>query len=177
MKGPYVDVRIQWKGGCVTEQQLTRPCSSYAALPELDRVVARAVELRRAGWVAGRTAEQLNAEGFIPPRQSVPFNADMVRHLFSKGGPAHGLVDNRELKPDEWAVDDLAKHLGMASDKLKAWVTRGWACAVQRPRRGVWVLWADDDETARLKRLVQVMRRGVTRYPTSLVTPKARRTE
>jgi len=97
-----------------------------------------------------------------------------VRHLFSKGGPACGLVDKHKLTANEWIVTDLAKQLGLAQKKLKAWVTRGWARAVQRPKGGLWILWADDDEVSRLKRLAQVVRRGVTRYPSELVTPKAR---
>jgi DNA invertase Pin-like site-specific DNA recombinase len=174
---PRVDVTIQWKGGSLTEYRLTRPTATYAGMPNVDRLVARAVELRRAGWLAPQIAEQLNAEGFLPPRQSQPFNGDLVRNLFSKAGPAHGLVDKRELTSNEWIVTDLAKQLGLTQKKLKAWVTRGWARAVQRPKGGLWILWADDDEFSRLKRLAQVMRRGVTKYPAELVTPKARPAE
>jgi hypothetical protein len=174
MEGDQKNVRltIRWKGGCVTEHERMRPSMSYAGLPGLGRLVDRAVDLRRAGWNAKKIAEQLKVEGFVPARQSQPFNAACVRQLFSKGGPAHGLVDRHELKPDEWTAADLAGRLGIPPKKLKAWVTRGWARAVQRPIGGRWILWADTEELARLKRLAQVMRRGVTRYPAELVTPK-----
>jgi DNA invertase Pin-like site-specific DNA recombinase len=175
--GPNVQITIHWKGGSVTAHELIRPRMSYAGLPNLARLVDRAVELRRLGWQAKKIAEQLKAEGFVPPRQNQAFNADLVRHLFAKVGPAHGLVDKYERKADEWTADDLAGRLGIQPKKLKAWVTRGWARAVQRPIGGLWILWADNEEMARLERLAQTMRRGVTRYPLSLVTPKMRPSE
>jgi hypothetical protein len=173
-EGPHVDATIHWKGGCVTEHGFTRPSAKYAGLPDLDRLTARVVELRRAGLRAPRIADQLNAEGFMPPKQSQPFTEEVVRHLFSKVTTIREVLENYELKSNEWPVADLAKCLGMPVKKLKDWVTRGWARAVQRPIGGVWILWADDDEVARLKRLAQISRPGMTNYPAALVTPKTR---
>jgi DNA invertase Pin-like site-specific DNA recombinase len=75
MEGPNVRLTIRWKGGCVTEHELMRPCMSYAGVPDLARLVDRAVELRRAGWNAKRIAEQLKVDGFVPARQCQPFRA------------------------------------------------------------------------------------------------------
>jgi hypothetical protein len=121
-----VDVTIHWKGGCVTEHEFTRPTATYAGLPDLDRLTARVVELRRAGWRAPRIADQLNAEGFMPPKQSQPFTDEVVRHLFSKVTTIREVLEEYELKSNEWPVADLAKCLGMPVKKLKDWVTRGW---------------------------------------------------
>jgi hypothetical protein len=172
--GPHVQVTIQWKGGCMTEHELTRPSATYAELPNFDRLVARVVELRRAGWRSPRIAEQLNADGFVPPKQSQPFTADAVGHLLSKVAPIRHLMENYELKPNEWTVADLAMRLGLPRKKLKDWVTRGWASAVQRPMGAVWILWADDEEFVRLKRLAELSRPGMTNYPAALTTPKTR---
>ncbi|HVC98327.1 MAG TPA: recombinase family protein [Pirellulales bacterium] len=170
--GPHVHLSIQWKGGCVTEHEVTRASATYAELPNMDRLAARVVELRRAGWRAPRIAEQLNAEGFVPPKQSQPFTGDVVRKLLSTIEPICSLLESYELKPNEWTIADLAKRLALPQKKLKGWVTRGWARAVQRPMGAVWILWADDEEFSRLKQLAQLSRPGMTNYPAALTTPK-----
>ena len=173
-EGPHANLAIHWKGGCVTQHGFTPPSARYAGLQDMDRLTARVVELRRAGWRSPQIAEQLNAEGFVPPKQSQPFTAEVVRHLYTKVQPIRDKLRNYELKPNEWPVGELANNLGMPTKKLKDWVTRGWAHAVQRPFSGAWILWADEDELARLRHLAQISRPGMTSYSPTLVTPKVR---
>ena len=40
---------------------------------------------------------------------------------------------NPSLEPNHWRSADLAKELGIPEKRLKDWVTRGWATAIQRP--------------------------------------------
>ena len=62
----------------------------------------------------------------------------------------------------------------MGDDKLRDWTVRGWVHFRKTPLQGYRVLWADDDEVARLKKLLAQSRRGMQGYIADLTTPKPR---
>jgi hypothetical protein len=78
------------------------------------------------------------------------------------------------LGPDEWWLGDLARALQMSPMKLREWVVRGWLHARQSPAQGLWIVWADPEEQARLGQLLTQSHRGANAYPASCTTPKPR---
>lgn len=78
------------------------------------------------------------------------------------------------LGPDEWWLGDLARALQMSPMKLRDWVVRGWLHARQSPAQGLWIVWADPEEQARLGHLRTQSQRGANAYPASCTTPKPR---
>ena len=76
------------------------------------------------------------------------------------------------LGPDEWWLGDLARALQMSPMQLRDWGVRGWLHARQSPAQGVWIVWADAEEVARVGQLLTQSRRGVHGYPAACTTPK-----
>jgi hypothetical protein len=74
----------------------------------------------------------------------------------------------------EWWLTDLARALTMSHLKLRDWAKRGWVHSRQTPVQGRWILWADQDEVRRLKKLLGESCRGLNAYGSDLKTPKAR---
>jgi hypothetical protein len=62
----------------------------------------------------------------------------------------------------------------MSPMKLREWVVRGWVHARKSPAQGLWMVWADLEERARLGQLRTQSQRGANAYPTSYTTPKPR---
>ena len=131
--------------------------------------------LRQAGYTTRRIAEQLDAEGFRPPRCRGPFNAAIVQQmLYRRGLIGNERADNAILQPGECWLADLAGRIGISLDKLRDWVRRGWLHARRTPVQGYWIAWADEEEVKRLRDLLAESRRGVSSYPPALTTPKPR---
>jgi hypothetical protein len=80
----------------------------------------------------------------------------------------------RLLGTDEWRNGVLAKKLKMPWQTLREWAVRGWVHARQTPGQKLWIIWADDDELARLQRLRESTSHGIMGYPRELTTPKLR---
>ena len=78
------------------------------------------------------------------------------------------------LGPDEWWLGDLARALQTPRMKLRDWAVRGWLHARKSPAQGLWIVWADLEERARLGSLLTQSQRGVNAYPASCTTPKSR---
>ena len=78
------------------------------------------------------------------------------------------------LEPDEWWLGNLAQTLQMSPMKLREWVVRGWVHARKSPAQGLWIVWADPEERARLGQLLTQSQRGANAYPTFYTTPKPR---
>jgi hypothetical protein len=60
----------------------------------------------------------------------------------------------------------------MSHLKLRDWAVRGWVHSRKTPVQGRWILWADQDEVKRLRKLLAESRRGVNAYASELRTPK-----
>ena len=78
------------------------------------------------------------------------------------------------LEPDAWWRGNLARTFQMSPMQRREWVVRGWGQARKSPAQGVWIVWADPEEQARLGQLRTQSQRGANAYPASCTTPKPR---
>ena len=90
-----------------------------------------------------------------------------------------GLIGNERthdelLGPHEWWLTDLARELKMSYLKLRDWSVRGWVHCRQTAVQGYRILWADEDDIRRLRKLLADSHRGVNVYTSDLTTPKNR---
>jgi hypothetical protein len=154
----YVDVTIHWLGGMTSAHDLIRPVGRYEQMRDYAGLLGRIRELREQGRSTGQVAEQLNREGWRPPRRRATFNAPMIRKLISRSGLAGQRVEptgaSDLLGSHEWWFSELARELDMPPATLYSWLRRGWVQARQLPGAcGRWIVWADEDELGRLRRL------------------------
>jgi len=174
-KSEFVDVTLCWAGGFVSQHQVRRPIAGYRQLRDFDRLIDRLLELRQAGSTAAQIAERLNDEGFHPVQAGRPFDKGMVRQLLSRWELSRGRNEATELGPDEWWLSDLARHLKTTREKLRWWVRHGWVHCRRSPLRDYCILWADQEELARLEKLrAHSDARLYTPYPAELTVPKQR---
>ncbi len=177
----WVDVSVEWAGHFTSQHRLVRPVARYEQLCDYPNLLARAVELRGAGRTSAEIAEQLNAEGWRPPKRRATFNAGMVRTLLSRAatpGPRPRAEAGRSLlKRHEWWFADLAGTLPLPHPTLYSWLKRGWVRGRQLAGvQGRWILWADRGEIARLRRLRDRPRGWPDEPPPAeLITPKTPR--
>lgn len=175
-----VDITIHWAGGYVSQHAQTRPVARYEQLQDHDRLVARILELRESGHTCRQIADTLNEEGFRPPKRRDTYNAVMVRQLLSRNLPRETTPNEsdecHQRKANEWYLADLAHELQMPTVTLHHWIRREWVDSRKLgDQRGRWVLWADDDEIERLRKLRSAKQGWPDRpYPESLTTPKRR---
>ena len=79
------------------------------------------------------------------------------------------------LGPHEWWLADLARSSGVRLAVLRAWVKKGWFHSRKSPVQSLWIVWADEPEMDRLRRLAACSLEGpVARYPAGLTTPRDR---
>jgi len=148
------EVSVHWAGGFVSHHELTRPVARYEQLRDYERLSRRIVELRLQKLTSKRIAEQLNAECFRPPKRRVTFNAGMVRSIFYRRNRATARPAPYDLKAGEWWFGDLAHALQLPHPTLYGWMRRGWVNARRLEiGQGRWILWADEQELDRLRRL------------------------
>lgn len=79
----HMDVTIQWAGGFVSEHTLRRPVARYEQLDNYKELICRILELQGQNRTCSYIAQQLNREGYHPPKHRQTFNAAMVRQLLS----------------------------------------------------------------------------------------------
>lgn len=174
------DVAIHWAGGFVSHHETLRPVSRYDMLRDYDRLKQRITELRQNGKTASEVADTLNKEGFYPPRLRNEFNAVMVRMLAKRlglNGPRADSLAHEHLRgPSEWWIRDLCHKLRIPQSVMSKWCCRGWVHARKvMITRFRWIVWADDQEQDRLRRLHAHRRTGPDRcFPRELTTPKKR---
>jgi hypothetical protein len=171
-------VMITWLGGQATRHELARPVGRYAQAADFDRLMARVEELRSLGHSFRMIAEQLNEDGYRPPKGAERFHGDMVNRLVKRrepGGRPAVAVDRGVLGQDEWCVIDLARRLGISKNTLHSWLGRGWVAFRRLPGyRGRCVCWADVEELERLGRLARSPRDWWVPPSSELTTPKSR---
>jgi hypothetical protein len=153
-----VDVTIHWVGGLQTRHEIRRPVLSYDQLSGYASMRGRVVELHGQGRTAGEIAAVLNGEGYQPLHGKERFNKQMIydflRRIGVSGLSRGSRLPADALGPNEWGVSALARQLGMPADTLGHWCARGWVGHRKLPgRRGCLVLWADEAELDRLRRL------------------------
>lgn len=169
------DATIHWAGGYTSQHELTRPVATYAQTSGFDDLRKCIIQLRKEGRTSRQIATQLNADGFRPPRGHGEFSVPAVQQLLRRCGLA-GNADRRaeRLGPDEWWLQDLARHLQVAPAKLTDWARRGWLGSRRTPIQRRWILWADNGEITRLRQLLENSRRGINQHPPELTTPNPR---
>jgi DNA invertase Pin-like site-specific DNA recombinase len=175
-----VEVLIRWAGGQTSRHEIVRPVQRYDQMADYGHILNRIDELRKEGYTLAEVAEQLNREGFRPPKRATTFSKGIVSHLLWGRGEG-GLRPRTEqeaglLGEDEWLLSELAQHLEMPPVTLHRWIRVGWVQARKLPTpRGRWVIWADGDELERVAQLRNCPR-GWADEPvfTRLTKPKAR---
>ncbi len=175
----WVDVTIRWAGGYTTGHELLRPVQRYQQLAGYAKLLNRIDDLRKAGRTLAEVAEQLNREGFRPPKRSPIFTSGILASLLAKrdrSGPRPRAVAELGLGEHEWLLTDLARKLAMPQATLHRWIRVGWVHARKLPTPGGhWTIWADADELDRMTRL-RTCPRGWSDEPilAQLTKPKPR---
>lgn len=148
------DVAVHWAGGFVSHHQLVRPVARYEQLRDYEQLAQRILELRQQKRTSAQIAATLNAEHWRPPKRRATFNAGMVRSIFCRRNRATARPVAYDLKPGEWRFGDLAHALQLPHPTLYTWMRRGWVNAKRlQIGQGRWILWADEQEVDRLRRL------------------------
>lgn len=175
-----VDVTIHWAGGLSSSHELVRPVQRYQQMADYGRLLNRIDELRKAGQTLARVAEQLNREGFHPPKRSATFTSGILAGLLAQRGRSgprpRAVAEPGILDEHEWLLTDLARKLEMPRATLHHWVRVGWVQARKLPTPGGhWVIWADADELDRMTRLRTCPRGWSDEHIyAQLIKPKAR---
>jgi DNA invertase Pin-like site-specific DNA recombinase len=176
-----VDVTLHWAGGVTSQHRVIRPVARYEQLSTYAELMARIDTLRHGGASFAQIAEHLNRAGFYPPKRTERFNGGIVARLLSQRG-LHGprprvMVDGSVLKRHEYWLTDFARELAMPIATVHKWQRCGWVHSRKvAVASGRLVIWADDDELERLRRLRAYQRKWPEpRYPATLTTPKHRK--
>jgi hypothetical protein len=167
-----VDVTIHWAGDFTSQHQIRRPVCGYEQMSDYSTLMARIRQLREALRTSAEIAEQLNCEGFRPPKRSARFTPDCVRQLWAR---CKGFTYDILLAENEWWLTELCKELQVPQPTMHEWRQKGWVHARRLTGRlARWIIWADQDELNRLRTLRAQPRTGSECYPKHLTTPKPR---
>ena len=170
-----VDVELRWSGGFCSHHTLIRPVQTYKQLSNYDELVTRIKTLRARGKTLAEIASTLNEEGFHPPKRASRFTKGMVccflREQQAQAG-VRSTLNKSHLEADEWWLADLAAELSIPIVTLHRWRRVGWVKSRKvSTDRSRWVIYADADELARLRRLRDARRGWPEPYPKELTTP------
>ena len=175
-----VELVLHWAGGFTSCHHLVRPVSRYQQLADYPRLRHRIDVLRAERRSFAAIAQQLNEEGFHPPKRTKRFTGTMVANLLNGRG-LHGprpaaMADPELLEEHEFWLTDLARQLKVPVATLHRWQRVGWVHSRKvQVAGGRWAIWADADEMSRLRRLHSYRRQWPEpRYPADLTTPKPR---
>jgi hypothetical protein len=170
----HANVTIQWAGGFVSRHELVRRVRRYDQMRDFPLLLDRLVELRSQGLSIPQITDRLNEEGFRTTKDA-RFHEDVVRQLLSRRGLGDERKQSGVLGPHEWWLADLSRASGVRLAVLRAWVKKGWFHSRKSPVQGLWIVWADEREVARLGRLAACSLEGpFARYPAELTTPRDR---
>jgi hypothetical protein len=158
-----VGVCIEWAGGRRTTAVVIRPVSGFEQLSYYPRLCERVRELASQGFDSRRIARCLDAEGYRSPKLVEGFGHQGVQKLMGRLGLSRHQGRQRPpqgvLGEHEWWLGELAERIRMPKQTLYTWVRRGWVSSRQstgHARR--WVVWADEAELERLRRLRELPR-------------------
>jgi DNA invertase Pin-like site-specific DNA recombinase/ribosomal protein S14 len=154
-----VEMELHWIGGLMRRHTLSRPVKRYDLQSDYPLLVERLRALCVQGKSAAAIAEQLNAEGFRPPKRVARFTGQMVQrlicHLDLTRRQPHG--SHVGLCRDEYRPAGLARRLEISRDTVRRWLRAGWLTA-RRDAEGHHVIWADASELQRLRELHRLPR-------------------
>ena len=154
-----VGVEIWWAGGTATAGVVVRPVAKLEQLSYYPELCERVRELAVRGLPSGAIARRVNREGYRPPKRREEFGRQGIGDLMRRLGLLAGEDRRPEgrdgaLGEDEWWLPELAGELAMPKVTLYDWIRRGWVRARQEQgRHRRWVVWANEGEVERLRRL------------------------
>ena len=167
-----VGVRLHWCGGFESCHEIIRTVMQFHQLESYEALIDRMLELTLSGERSPKVASILESEGFRSPRSDRPISPMMVQKLLLEQPRCREQLTDPPREPNHWRSADLAKKLGIPEKRLKHWVTRSWATAIQRPHGRVWVIYANEQELNRLQQLAcSQTGQGRQRPPEKLRTP------
>jgi hypothetical protein len=150
-----VHLEVHWAGGRRSQWETTRPVARLEQLSYYPQLCDRLRQLAAQDLDPGQMAQQLNHEGWRPPKRRRQFAHQGIAQLLRR----LNLRPQRSRRPEqpllgqhEWWLPDLARALDMPPVTLYNWLCRGWVKGY-RHAQGFdrWVLWADETEIARLR--------------------------
>ena len=136
--------------GARAARRVPRPVRPYAQLRDFETLLRRMRPLRTGGATTAQMATTFNREGFVPPKRSRPLSKALVGQRLDRQGWGDERRVPARLGPDEWWLGPLARALQMSPMQLRDWVVRGWLHARKSPAQGLWIVWADAEERARV---------------------------
>ena len=149
-----LDVLIEWIGGHRTQLTLHRPVWRADQLTYHQDLLRRMRQLHDDDKLSWReVAIELNAEGWVPPRQQGGFTGVNVRSMASKHGLTKPQRPKSALKKHERPLIELASEIRMPTVTLTAWARRGWINArkLQEEGRSYWIVSAGPKELAKIR--------------------------
>ncbi len=153
-----VRVRIEWAGGIATKGLMIRPVGNLEQLSYYPKLCERVRSLAMQGMSAATIALCLNEEGYHPPKRREGFNRQGVQDLIRRLGLSRQRPRSEGrggLGKHEWQLRELAQEIRIPKATLYGWLRRGWVKAHRQeekvPQR--WIVWADEAEVERLRRL------------------------
>jgi DNA invertase Pin-like site-specific DNA recombinase len=168
------EVTIVWQGKMETKHQIARPVGSFEQLKDYRRLTKRIRELHAAGHHLAQIAETLNREGFVPPRRRGVFTERGIADLARRLGLFGELFQDELLEENEWWIPDLARKLKVISVKIHYWMKQGWINHRRTPSGKHLIVWADQDELHRLRKLAGKKTSWFAAKHPELVVPKQR---
>jgi DNA invertase Pin-like site-specific DNA recombinase len=168
------EVTIVWQGGMETKHQIARPVGSFEQLKDYRRLTKRIRELHGAGHHLAQIAETLNREGFSPPRRRGIFTDSGIADFSRRLGLFGELFQDELLEENEWWIPDLARKLKVISVKIHYWVKQGWINHRRTPSGKHLIVWADQGELRRLRKLAGKKTSWFAAKHPELVIPKQR---
>ena len=109
-------------------------------------------------------ADALNREGFSTPRRCGEFSPEIVNQLLQRRGLANEKTYPNQLGPHEWWLPELAEAIPVSAGKLADWARRGWIQSRKTPAQRLWIVWANQSELKRLRKLAALSHRGFVEY-------------
>jgi hypothetical protein len=143
----------------------------YRKLQDYDRLCDRIQELHSKGWHHPAIAEQLNKDGFVPPRRRGIFTYQNVGDLIRRLG-LQGELFQDVLRANEWWIPELATKLGVIQQRVHYWAKQGWVHYRKTPSNKHWIVWADREELRRLRKLCKTSGSYTAKNHPELVIPK-----
>jgi DNA invertase Pin-like site-specific DNA recombinase len=167
------EATIVWKGGSTTRHRLDRPVGRYDQLQSYPKLAERLKELHRQGFQRDRIAKTLNAEGFVTARRRGGFTESGVGTLMRDLGLTGEYFDDGLLYKHEWRIPDLARELGIITQKVYYWIKNEWLHSRRTASGKHLVVWADEDEIQRLHRLAVLNQSNLRKHYPDLLIPKS----
>ena len=150
-----VQVTLHWSGGFESVHQIIRTVLQFQQLDGYQSLIDRALSLTLSGCSAPQVAVILQQEGYRCPRHFKPLSASTIIKLLMANPAAKKQLTAPDLTSHQWLAGDLARVITVPEKRLKDWVTRGWVSAIQRPHGREWIIFADEQELARLQALAR----------------------